>query len=135
MQLGSLMPVHDACATHMSIGAIRVLQVCINTAPHMVEPQLDKLLPLLFLKLCAGKQQVRSAAEGALQGVCGLCLEACDCAQAETRSLGPSTQPRFSSIDATVFSVPVSHALQKRLRIQNLYLILCVCSMCPALGC
>jgi hypothetical protein len=38
-----------------------------------MEPSLEKLMPLLFLKLCGPKQAVRSAAEGALQGEWAAC--------------------------------------------------------------
>jgi hypothetical protein len=38
-----------------------------------VEPGLDKLMPLLFLKLCAPKEAMRGAAEAALQGAQRAC--------------------------------------------------------------
>jgi hypothetical protein len=52
----------------VSLAALALLQVCINICPGVLESNLEKLMPLLFLKLCAGKQSVRSAAEAALQG-------------------------------------------------------------------
>lgn len=55
----------------VSLAALALLQVCINICPGVLESNLDKLMPLLFLKLCAGKQSVRSAAEAALQGEYG----------------------------------------------------------------
>jgi hypothetical protein len=59
----------DECMLlQVSLAALAALQVCLNTAPHTLEASLDKLMPLLFLKLCGTKQSVRSAAEGALQG-------------------------------------------------------------------
>lgn len=71
----------SSCATHqyrscrclplliqVSLAALALLQVCINICPGVLESNLEKLMPLLFLKLCAGKQSVRSAAEAALQG-------------------------------------------------------------------
>jgi len=51
------------------LAALALLQVCINICPGVLESNLEKLMPLLFLKLCAGKQSIRSAAEAALQGM------------------------------------------------------------------
>lgn len=56
------------CLPQVSLAALSLLQVCINRCSHVLESSLDKLMPLLFLKLCGAKQSVRSAAEGALQG-------------------------------------------------------------------
>lgn len=53
----------------VSLAALSLLLSCINICPGVLESNLEKLMPLLFLKLCAGKQSVRAAAEGALQGV------------------------------------------------------------------
>lgn len=56
-------------ASQVSLAALALLQVCINICPGVLESNLEKLMPLLFLKLCAGKQSIRSAAEAALQGM------------------------------------------------------------------
>jgi hypothetical protein len=63
----------------VSLAALALLQVCINICPGVLESNLEKLMPLLFLKLCAGKQSVRSAAEAALQGRCQCRLSAALC--------------------------------------------------------
>lgn len=57
-----------ACVPQVSLGALKLLQACINNCPGVLESNLEKLMPLLFLKLCAGKQSVRAAAEASLQG-------------------------------------------------------------------
>lgn len=56
------------CGVQVSLAALSLLRTCINICPGVLESSLEKLMPLLFLKLCAGKQNVRAAAEGALQG-------------------------------------------------------------------
>jgi hypothetical protein len=55
------------CA-QVSCAALALLLVCINVCPSALEGSMEKLMPLLFLKLAGGKQSVRSAAEAALQG-------------------------------------------------------------------
>jgi hypothetical protein len=65
-----LLAAADDAHFKVALSALAALQACVAAAPHMMEPGLDKLMPLLFLKLCAAKQAVRSAAEAALQGVC-----------------------------------------------------------------
>lgn len=66
--LPKLLAAVDDAHFKVSLAALAALTVCLNTAPHVMEAALEKVLPLLFLKLCGAKQQVRSAAEGALQG-------------------------------------------------------------------
>eukprot|EP00775_Hariotina_reticulata_P009312 gene9312-9477_t len=87
----------------VSLAALAALQVCLNTAPHTLEATLDKLMPLLFLKLCGTKQSVRSAAEGALQA-CALRLDADSLLPALVRSLEAMKQPaaRVSVMEFTV---------------------------------
>jgi hypothetical protein len=57
----------------VSLAALETLTVCLNTAPHVTEPLLEKVMPLLFKQLCGPKQAVRSAAEVALQGMLADC--------------------------------------------------------------
>ncbi|WIA41106.1 hypothetical protein OEZ86_004736 [Tetradesmus obliquus] len=76
----------------VSLAALATLTVCLNTAAHVMEPSLEKLMPLLFLKLCAPKQAVRSAAEGALQA-CALRLGPDSLLLALNRSLEAMKQP------------------------------------------
>eukprot|EP00878_Enallax_costatus_P013398 GHUV01014010.1.p1 GENE.GHUV01014010.1~~GHUV01014010.1.p1 ORF type:complete len:768 (+),score=287.98 GHUV01014010.1:178-2304(+) len=90
--LPKLLAASDDPHFKVSLAALAAIQVCINTAPHVIETQLDKLMPLLFLKLCAAKQQVRSAAEGALQA-CALRLGADSLLPALVRSLDAMKQP------------------------------------------
>jgi hypothetical protein len=59
---------NQLCGVQVSLAALSLLRTCINICPGVLESSLEKLMPLLFLKLCAGKQNVRAAAEGALQG-------------------------------------------------------------------
>jgi hypothetical protein len=43
-------------------------EAALHACPRAIEPSLEKLLPLLFLKLVSSKQQMQSAAETMLQG-------------------------------------------------------------------
>jgi hypothetical protein len=52
----------------VSLAALAATQAALSAASHALESHLDKLMPLLFLKLCASKLQTRVAAEGALKG-------------------------------------------------------------------
>jgi hypothetical protein len=58
----------SARGLQVSLAALSLLQTVINTCAHVLESSLDKLMPLLFLKLCGAKQAVRGAAEASLQG-------------------------------------------------------------------
>jgi len=52
----------------ISLAALNAVSAVLRAAPRIAEPCLDKLMPLLFLKLCAPKDAMRGAAEASLQG-------------------------------------------------------------------
>jgi hypothetical protein len=54
------------------VSALAATRATIAAAPRAVEPSLDKLMPLLFLRLHAGKDVIRAAAEATLAGGCHL---------------------------------------------------------------
>jgi len=60
--------------TQISLAALAAMRAALGAAHRAVEPHLDKLMPLLFLKLHSLKESQRAAAEAALQG--GLCFDA-----------------------------------------------------------
>ncbi|KIY94798.1 hypothetical protein MNEG_13164, partial [Monoraphidium neglectum] len=81
-----------AARVAISLAGLGAVQAALRAAPRAVEPALDKLMPLLFLKLCAAKESMRGAAEAALQG-CALQFGADALLPALNRSLDAMKQP------------------------------------------
>ncbi|KAI8476813.1 MAG: clasp N terminal-domain-containing protein [Monoraphidium minutum] len=90
--LPKLMAAMDDGHFKISLAALGAVQSAIRAAPRAVESALDKLMPLLFLKLCAPKEATRGAAEAALQG-CALQFNADALLPALNRSLDTMKQP------------------------------------------
>lgn len=66
--LPKLLVAVDDAHFKVSLAALGAVQAALAAAPRALEPHLDKLMPLLFLKLCGSKVQTRVAAEAALKG-------------------------------------------------------------------
>ena len=66
--LPKLLVAVDDAHFKVSLAALAATQAALSAVPQTLESHLDKLMPLLFLKLCASKLQTRVAAEGALKG-------------------------------------------------------------------
>ncbi|GBF91808.1 hypothetical protein Rsub_04913 [Raphidocelis subcapitata] len=64
--LPRLMAAADDGHFKISLAALAATRAVLCAAPRAAEPGLDKLMPLLFLRLHALKESVRGAAEGAL---------------------------------------------------------------------
>ncbi|KAF8062702.1 clasp1b [Scenedesmus sp. PABB004] len=101
--LPKLLAAMDDAHFKVSLAGLAALQMCLDVCPHVMEPSLDKLMPLLFLKLCAAKPAQRSAAESALQ-TCAVRLSADALLPALNRSLDSMKQPaaRVSVMEFTV---------------------------------
>ncbi|GBF89721.1 hypothetical protein Rsub_02891 [Raphidocelis subcapitata] len=104
--LPKLMDALDDGHFKISLAALGTVQAAIRAAPRAAEPCLDKLMPLLFLKLCAPKETMRGAAEAALQA-CALQFTADELLPALNRSLDAVKQPaaRVSVMEFSVLFV------------------------------